>query len=136
MRCAEMTCASYGTPNSFSLSTACCITSQSEEEPITTPTSGVAAGASAVMSFLVLFSVFEFFAGQAFQRLAVLGAGFFDDIGRQRRRGRRLLPILHGFQVIPHKLLVEGWRRTAGLVRVGRPETRGIGSQHFIHQMQ
>ena len=40
MRCAEMTCASYGTPKSSSMATACFMTSQSLEEPIITPTTG------------------------------------------------------------------------------------------------
>ena len=42
MRCADTTCASYGTPNSLRMATACCITSQSDDEPITTPTTGFA----------------------------------------------------------------------------------------------
>jgi hypothetical protein len=41
MRCAEITWASKGTPNCFSMAQACCITSQSELEPMITPTSGL-----------------------------------------------------------------------------------------------
>jgi hypothetical protein len=40
VRCAETTCASYGTPKSLSTRAACCITSQSLWDPITTPTRG------------------------------------------------------------------------------------------------
>ena len=40
MRCADTTRASCGTPNCLSTCTACCITSQSELLPITTPTTG------------------------------------------------------------------------------------------------
>ncbi len=42
MRCAETTFASYGTPNSWRTATAFFITSQSELEPISTPTTGAA----------------------------------------------------------------------------------------------
>src|SRR5205809_7174009 len=38
VRCAETTLCSNGTPKSFSTFAACCITSQSLWEPITTPT--------------------------------------------------------------------------------------------------
>src|ERR1041385_755551 len=42
VRCAEITRASQGTPNARSRRTACCMTSQSDLLPITTPTSGSA----------------------------------------------------------------------------------------------
>jgi hypothetical protein len=41
MRWAEITCASNGTPNCLRMATAFCITSQSEDEPMMTPTSGL-----------------------------------------------------------------------------------------------
>jgi hypothetical protein len=47
MRCAEITWASQGTPKSRSIETACCMTSQSLEEPMTTPTTGAGAPALA-----------------------------------------------------------------------------------------
>src|SRR5450830_1122123 len=129
MRCAETTCASCGIPNSLRMATACCITSQSDEEPMTTPT----IGAGAVLS---LMSVFQRGAGQALQRFAVLGAGFFDDFRRQCRSRRRLLPAVDGFQIVAHELLVERWWRDPDLVAVGWPETRRVGGQHLIHQVQ
>jgi len=46
IRCADTTLASWGTSNSRSTATACCITSQSLLLPISTPTSGVVASMS------------------------------------------------------------------------------------------
>ena len=44
VRCAETTFTSCGTPSAWSFSTACCMVSQSEREPITTPTRGAVDG--------------------------------------------------------------------------------------------
>src|SRR5687767_10855146 len=41
VRCADMTCFSFGTPNFSNTSTACCIVSQSDDEPMITATSGL-----------------------------------------------------------------------------------------------
>src|SRR5450830_1336397 len=128
MRCAEMTCASYGTPNCFRMATAFCITSQSEDEPMMTPTSGLGFNLCSLISGLQLL------ARQAFDGFKVLGLGFFDDVGRQRRRRCGLAPG-QCFQVVAHELLVERRRRDAGLIGIGRPEARGVGRQHFIHQV-
>src|SRR5450830_57814 len=98
-------------PNSFKIATACCITSQSDDDPMTTPT----IGACALFS---LMSVLQRIAGQTFQRLAVFGAGFFNHLSRQCRRWRRLLPTRNGFQIVTHELLVKRWRRDANLVAV------------------
>src|SRR5438874_567680 len=59
VRWAETTCASYATPKSLSTLAACCITSQSLLEPITTPTSGLFSMVSVreVASFLQLPAV-------------------------------------------------------------------------------
>src|SRR4051812_15916225 len=99
MRCAEITCASCGTPNCLRMATACCITSQSEFEPMITPTSG---GVFSAISGLQLL------AGQAFDGLEVLGLGLVDHVLRQRRRRRALLPVRQGLEVVAHELLVEG----------------------------
>ena len=60
MRCAETTRVSCGTPNSLSRAAACCITSQSDELPMTMPTMGAAAfffaGFTALTDFFVAIS--------------------------------------------------------------------------------
>jgi hypothetical protein len=66
MRWAEITCASNGTPNCLRMATAFCITSQSEDEPMMTPTSGL---------FCSHVSL-QLLAGQAFDGFEVLGLGF------------------------------------------------------------
>ena len=57
MRCAETTFASYGTPNSCRIATACFITSQSELEPISTPTTGALCVCAVCASLIWLFPV-------------------------------------------------------------------------------
>src|SRR4051812_18509052 len=106
MRCAEITCASNGTPNCLRMATAFCITSQSEDEPMMTPTNGLLWSAILCLQLL---------AGQALDGFEILGLGFFDDLGRQRRRRRGLAPG-QGFQVVAHELLVERRRRHAWLI--------------------
>src|SRR5690606_18092805 len=69
IRCADTTFASCGTSNSRSTATACCMTSQSLLEPITTPIRGAA------------MSVLQFDAGEPAQRLAVLLGGARNDLG-------------------------------------------------------
>src|SRR5580765_5663070 len=103
MRCAEITFASCEIPNSSRIATACRITSQSDDDPMTTLTTGACASIRRI-------SVFQRLASQALQRFAVFGAGLFNDLGRQCRRRRRLLPAWNGFQIIAHELLVERQR--------------------------
>src|SRR5471032_766612 len=105
MRCAEITCASNGTPNCLRMATACCITSQSEDEPMMTPTNGECCNWvwSAILCLQLL-------ACQALDGLEVLGLGFHYHVGGQRRRGCGLAPG-QGFQIVAHELLVERRRR-------------------------
>src|SRR5438094_9823937 len=122
MRWAEITCASNGTPNCLRMATAFCITSQSEDEPMMTPTKGLGFNGVSAMSGLQLL------AGQALDGFEVLGLGLVDDVGRQRRRRRGFAPAQR-FQVVAHELLVERRWRHARLVGIGRPEARRVGGQ-------
>src|SRR5436190_5719169 len=63
--------------------------------------------------------------------LRVAGPGPVHDLGRKRRRRRRLVPA--GLRrPVAHVLLVEARLRPAGLVAGGRPEARGIGRQNLV----
>ena len=73
--------------------------------------------------------------GQLVQRLGVLGAGFFDDLGRQARAGRGLVPV-QCFQVVAHELLVVAGRAGANLVLLRRPVAAGIRGEHLVHHVQ
>src|SRR5439155_18193584 len=77
----------------------------------------------------------ELFSGQQVVSLEVLVAGFGDDLGQERRRGRLLVPI-ERLEVIPDKLFVETGLAAAGLIPVGRPETGGIRRQHLVNEQQ
>src|SRR5690242_19101640 len=101
MRCAEITCASWGMPNSLSIATACCMISQSEEDPITTPTRGLAGCACSLMSILQLLP------GQPLQGFAIFFAGLFEYMRWQGRCRGGFFPVGHGLQVVAHELLVE-----------------------------
>src|SRR5256885_12912092 len=54
VRCADTTFASWATPKSFSTRTACCMTSQSLSEPITTPTFGLAGELTGVLELVTI----------------------------------------------------------------------------------
>src|SRR4029077_20645752 len=140
VRCAEITRASNAMSNSFSTSQACCIVSQSESDPIRTPIKGWARVELMVQSSngarrrIRAGSSFHPIS-QALQRFTILAGGSFDDLARERRRRRRLVPGL-SLQPVAHELLVEARRRCAGPIAVQRPEARGIGRQHLVHQPQ
>ena len=70
-----------------------------------------------------------------FVRLDVLGARPRDHRGRNRRRGRGLVPT-DGEVVVAHVLLVEARRRATGRVRIGRPVPRRVGGEHLVDQQQ
>src|SRR5512146_814113 len=82
VRWAESTRASYPMPKSSSTLAAWDITSQSEVLPITTPieTPGGISG-------------LQLDSGKALERFAVLFRGARDDLGREPRSGRRLVPV-------------------------------------------
>ncbi len=84
---------------------------------------------------LVLRLVSQFQPGQLFVGFLVLGAGASDHFGRQRRAGSGLVPVQR-FQVVAYVLLVVGRRVATQLVRVGRPETRGIRRQRLVDEVQ
>src|SRR5436190_1868513 len=100
-------------PNSSRTLAAAFMVSQSEVEPITMPISELA---------------IEFLPRQALERLAIFFGGLADHLGGQLRRRRRLIPV-ERLEIVAHVLLVEGRRRHAHLVRVRRPEARGVGRQ-------
>src|ERR1700735_5541931 len=74
-------------------------------------------------------------AGQALQGFAVLIAGAGDDLRRQCRAWRTLVPV-ERFEIVADELLVEARRTDADLVGVGRPESRAVRRQHFIHERE
>src|SRR4029077_1530112 len=73
--------------------------------------------------------------GQARERFAVLVAGARDDLGRQFRSRRLLVPV-EGLQVVAYELLVEARRAHTRAIAVRGPEARGIGRQHFVDERQ
>src|SRR5258706_14300283 len=117
--------------------------SQSELEPISTPTIGAACWCAVWTSLIVRTSFIwrasrnsgELLPGQAFERFLILLARPRDDIVRQLRRRRLFLPRL-GFEPVAHELLVERRRVRADLVFIRPPEARRIGRQGFVHQIQ
>src|ERR1700758_1599605 len=99
--------------------------SQSELEPISTPTIGAACIWAVWTSLILRTSLFsqasgEFLPGQALERFLVLLASPGDDLVRQLRRRRLFLPWL-GFQPVTDELLVERRGVRAHLVLVCRP---------------
>src|SRR5580700_4498277 len=72
---------------------------------------------------------------QARERFAVLVAGSRDDLGRQLRPRRLLVPV-EGLQVVAYELLVETRRAHARAIAVRRPEARGVRRQHFIDERE
>src|SRR6202011_3015691 len=77
----------------------------------------------------------EFLARDSFERFDVFRRGLLDDLPRQLRRWRRLVPI-ERLEIIAHELLVEArWALTDDKL-VFRPEARGIWSEDFIDQEQ
>src|SRR5947209_2855166 len=60
-------------------------------------------------------------AGEDPERLPVLGAGCFDDVARQFRSRRLLIPA-DTLQIVTNKLFVEGGLRFSRRVLVRRPE--------------
>src|ERR1700736_3682343 len=72
---------------------------------------------------------------QARQRLAVFVAGSRDDLGRQIRARRLLVPV-EGLQVVAHELLVETRRAHARAIAVRGPEARGVRRQHFVDERE
>src|SRR5208282_5250105 len=71
VRCAETTRVSSGTPISFRVLTACSIVSQSEDDPMITPTMGCASGGRAsrprTFALLCAFEIFFAIAVQCFE---------------------------------------------------------------------
>src|SRR3546814_2744986 len=82
MGCAEMTRVSWAISNSSSMAAACCITSQSLDEPMIKPTMGEPRPlcvASVMLNSTIL-------GHQPSSGLAILGRRFFQDIGWQAGR--------------------------------------------------
>src|SRR5215469_18687463 len=77
----------------------------------------------------------DFSRRQAAQGFLILRARLRDDLRRQLRPGRLLVPV-EGFEIIAHELLVEARRAGAGAVGVGGPEPRGVGRERLIDQRQ
>src|SRR5579885_1612533 len=67
------------------------------------------------------------------QGFAILLTGAGDDLRRQLRSRRLLVPV-ESLEIVTHELLVEARRAGAGAVRVGRPEAGGIGRERLIDQ--
>ena len=74
-------------------------------------------------------------AGDPLERLDVACARAGDDVRRQLRPGRRLVPRLR-LEPVAHELLVEARLRAAGRVRRGVPEPRRVGRHHLVDQDQ
>ncbi len=74
-------------------------------------------------------------AGQALLGLPVFGRGLGDDVRRQLRGGRGLVPV-QGFEIVADELLVETGGAAAGAVLVLRPEAGGVRGEHLVDQMQ
>src|SRR4029077_4784345 len=79
--------------------------------------------------------LFELLAREPAKRLDVLFARFLDDLGRQRRNRRLLVP-LDGLEVVADELFVEARLGATGLVDILRPEPRGVRRQDFINEDQ
>src|SRR6516162_9058560 len=73
--------------------------------------------------------------GQQTVRFHVLLAGAGNNISRQRRRGRPLVPA-NLFKVITYVLLVVRILRAPGPIFFCRPEAGRIGRKHFVSQYQ
>ena len=73
----------------------------------------------------------ECMAGNALVRFPVFVSRAGDDVRRQRR-SRRLLVPADPLEIVAHVLLVERRLRLAGSVLIGRPETRRIGRERFV----
>src|SRR5207247_6927246 len=65
----------------------------------------------------------------------ILGLRFRDHIRRQHWRGWSFVPG-QGLEVIADELFVEARLSAAWLIIVCRPETRRIGSKHFVDENQ
>src|SRR5215471_3497319 len=65
------------------------------------------------------------------QCFAIFRTGRLNDVGRQFRRRRLLVPA-DALEVIADKLLIEGRLRFSWRILIGRPETGGIRRQHLI----
>src|SRR6185437_13814624 len=72
-------------------------------------------------------------ARQAGEGFAILLAGSGDDLRRQLRPRRLLVPV-ESLEIVAHELLVEARRAGAWPVGVGRPEARGIRRERLIDQ--
>src|SRR6202521_1826527 len=72
---------------------------------------------------------------QARERFAVLFAGARNDLGRQFRSRRLLVPV-EGLQVVAYELLVEARRAHTPAIAVRGPEARGVRRQHFVDERQ
>ena len=68
---------------------------------------------------------------EALERLDILLARSVHDVGRDLRAGIRLVPAGR-LAVVADELLVEAVLRAAGLVRVARPEPRGVGRERLV----
>src|SRR5690606_14772217 len=134
--------------NSSRMATACFMMSQSLDEPMMTPTTGArpaAASRAAGVSMFVLMIYLALLvkngrgpgvsAGQSLERFTVLGGRLFEDVCRQTRRRRRLVPGLC-FEPVAHELLVVRRRADAFGVTFCRPESRGIRREHLVHEVQ
>src|SRR6187399_621620 len=77
--------------------------------------------------------LFQLEATEQTERLDVFLARFLNDVVWKGRHRWLLVPA-NRFQVVAHELLVEARLRTAGGVRVARPEARGIRCQRFVDQ--
>ena len=73
--------------------------------------------------------------GQQPQRFAIVIAGARENVGRQMRRGRLLVPVQR-FQIVAYELLVETRRTDAGLIRCHRPEAGGVGGERLVDQQE
>src|SRR5688572_30202133 len=76
-------------------------------------------------------------AGDALERIEVPPARRVHHSGREPRRRRLAVPsprAAFAVEVVAQRLLVEARLRPSGCVALGGPETRAVGSQHFIDE--
>src|SRR5580693_10133952 len=73
--------------------------------------------------------------GQPGERLAILSAGARDDVGRELRSRRALVPV-ERLEIVAHELLVEAWRALARAISIGGPEARGIRGEHLVDERE
>src|SRR5690606_24450348 len=88
---------------------------------------------------IVCWELVEREAGEAAEDVAVAGRRRSDDLRRQVRRRRFLVPLARGdeaVQEVPHGLLVQRGLAAADRVLVLRPEAGGVRRQHLVDQEQ